>query len=69
MIAIRIARKRAAMMHSTEQFNETNFQDLVSYITLGQNGQVTLHTKTNTEVGKENDYGNHENPETNGHGD
>lgn len=69
MIAIRIARKRAAMMHPTEQFNETNFQDLVSYITLGQNGQVTLHTKTDTEVGKEEDYGNHENPETNGHGD
>ena len=69
MIAARIARKRAAMMHPTEQFNEANFQDLVSYITLGQNGQVTLHTKTDTEVGKEEDYGNHENPETNGHGD
>ena len=69
MIAARIARKRAAMMHPTEQFNETNFQDLVSYITLGQNGQVTLHTKTDTEVGKEDDHGNHENPETNGHGD
>ena len=69
MIAARIARKRAAMMRPTEQFNETNFQDLVSYITLGQNGQVTLYTKTDTEVGKEEDYGNHENPETNGHGD
>lgn len=69
MIAARIARKRAAIMHPTEQFNENNFQDLVSYITLGQNGQVTLHTKTDTEVGKEDDYGNHENSETNGHGD
>ena len=69
MIAARIVRKRAAMMRPTEQFNETNFQDLVSYITLDRNGQVTLRTKTNTEVTEVNDNGSYENPETNRHGD
>lgn len=50
MITAQIARKRALLMHSQENFNIDYFQDLIAYITMNRAGQITLHTKTETEI-------------------
>ncbi|MBQ9045551.1 MAG: recombinase family protein [Oscillospiraceae bacterium] len=49
-VAARIALHRVQMMHPQDTFNCAYFSDLVSYITLNSQGDVTLHTKTNTDV-------------------
>lgn len=53
LIAAQIARKRALLMNCQEEFNKDYFNDLIAYISLNEQGQVTLHTKTETEVSEE----------------
>lgn len=50
MIVAQIARKRAMLMKPQETFNCDYFSDLIAYITLGDSGKVTLHTKVETEI-------------------
>lgn len=50
IVVARIAQKRAALMQPQKTFNCDYFSDLVSYITLGDSGKVTLHTKVDTEI-------------------
>ena len=49
-IAVAIARRMAQTMVTQTEFNEEYFTSLASYITLGDQGRVVLHTKTETEV-------------------
>lgn len=50
-IAASIARKRVRMMTPQEEFSPAYFSDIVAYLTLGSGGQVILHTKTDVEIG------------------
>ena len=50
IIVAQIARKRASMMKSQENFNCDYFSDLIDYITLSSSGKVRLHTKVGTEI-------------------
>ena len=50
IVVAKIAKKRASLMQPQESFNCDYFSDLVSYITLGDSGKVTLHTKVETEI-------------------
>lgn len=50
IVVARIAKKRASLMQPQETFNCDYFSDLVSYITIGDSGMVTLHTKVETEI-------------------
>lgn len=50
LVAARIARKRIEMMKPQQIFNSEYFADMVSYITLSDDGSTTLHTKTETEI-------------------
>lgn len=44
------------MMKMSEDFNPDYFKELISYITLNQQGRTTLYTKTETTIpeGEEN---------------
>jgi hypothetical protein len=53
MVAAQIARKRALMMSPQREFNSDYFNDLISFITLSASGKITLHTKTEAEIGEE----------------
>ena len=50
IVVAKIAKKRASLMQPQKEFNCDYFSDLVSYITLGESGKVTLHTKVETEI-------------------
>ena len=50
IVVAKIAKKRATLMQPQETFNCDYFSDLVSYITIGDSGRVTLHTKVETEI-------------------
>ena len=66
-IAVRVARKRAALMDPQEKFNTSYFIDLVENVVLDAPSRVTLITKTNTSISEgEPDHGSHENPQENG---
>ena len=49
-LAVSIAKKLAQSMATQDEFNPDYFSALVAYITLGAQGRVVLHTKTETEV-------------------
>lgn len=49
-LTVSLARKAAHMMVTQDEFNRDYFTTLASYITLGEQGRVVLHTKTETEV-------------------
>lgn len=49
-LTVSIARKLAQTMVTQDEFNRDYFAALASYITLGEQGRVVLHTKTETEV-------------------
>ncbi len=49
-LAVSIARKLAQTMVTQNEFNQDYFTALTSYITLGDQGRVVIHTKTETEV-------------------
>lgn len=49
-LAVSIARKLAQTMVTQEEFNQDYFTALTAYVTLGAQGRVVLHTKTETEV-------------------
>ena len=49
-LAVSIAKKLAQSMVTQDEFNPDYFSALVAYITLGAQGRVVLHTKTETEV-------------------
>jgi len=67
MIVAQIARKRVTLMNPQETFNCDYFSDLVSYITIGDSGRITLHTKVETEITEgDEDNGCNENTEENG---
>lgn len=66
-IAASIARKRAEMMTPQEEFSESYFTDLVSYISLDDGGRITLHTKTDTEIG-DDDNASNQDTEKDNHG-
>lgn len=53
-IAASIAQKRAEMMTPQDEFSESYFTDLISFISLDGSGRVRLHTKTDTEIGDDN---------------
>ena len=62
MIVAQIAKKRVMLMKPQETFNCDYFSDLISYITLGDSGKVTLHTKVETEIAEgEEPNGSNEN--------
>lgn len=70
MIVAQIARKRVLLMNPQESFNCDYFSDLVSYITIGDSGRITLHTKVETEITEgDEDNGCNEDTEENGHFD
>ncbi|MDD3227827.1 MAG: recombinase family protein [Oscillospiraceae bacterium] len=58
-VAASIARKRAEMMTPQEELQIACFTDLISYIALNEAGKLTLHTKTDTEIG-DDDSGSEE---------
>ena len=67
MIVAQIARKRVTLMNPQETFNCDYFSDLVSYITIGDSGRITLHTKVETEITEgDEDNGCNEDTEENG---
>lgn len=49
-LTVSLARKLAHTMVTQDGFNRDYFTALASYITLGEQGRVVLHTKTETEV-------------------
>lgn len=49
-LTVSIARKLAQTMIPQDEFNRDYFTALASYITLGEQGRVVFHTKTETEV-------------------
>lgn len=49
-LAVSIARKLAQTMVTQDEFNRDYFAALAAYVTLGAQGRVILHTKTETEV-------------------
>ena len=49
-LTVSLARKLAQTMVTQDEFNRDYFTALASYITLGEQGRVVLHTKTETEV-------------------
>ncbi len=49
-LTVSLARKLAHTMVTQDEFNRDYFTALASYITLGEQGRVVLHTKTETEV-------------------
>ena len=49
-LEVSIARKLAQTMVTQDEFNRDYFAALASYVTLGAQGRVVLHTKTETEV-------------------
>ncbi len=49
-LTVSLARKAAHMMVTQDEFNRDYFTALASYIALGEQGKVVLHTKTETEV-------------------
>lgn len=49
-LTVSLARKLAHTMVTQDEFNQDYFTALASYITLGEQGRVVLHTKTETEV-------------------
>lgn len=49
-LTVSIARKLAQTMVTQDEFNPDYFTALASYITLGEQGRVVFHTKTETEV-------------------
>ena len=52
-LEVSIARKLAQTMVTQDEFNRDYFAALASYVTLGAQGRVVLHTKTETEVALE----------------
>ena len=64
MIAAQVARKRVMLMNPQESFNCEYFSDLVSYISIGDSGKITLHTKVDTEITEgDEEFGCNENTE------
>lgn len=57
-IAAAIAQKRAEMMTPQDEFSESYFTDLISFISLDDCGRVTLHTKTDTYIGDDDNASN-----------
>ena len=53
MIAAQIARKRAMLMKPQEFFNPEFFSDLIETVSIGESGQIKIHTKTNTIISEE----------------
>ena len=52
------------LMRPQDFFNPDYFSDLVETISLGESGQIKIHTKTNTIISEEvPDNGSYENPE------
>lgn len=49
-LTVSLTRKLAQTMVTQDEFNRDYFTALTSYITLGEQGKVVLHTKTETEV-------------------
>ena len=49
-LAVSIARKLTQTMVTQDEFNRDYFAALATYVTLGAQGRVVLHTRTETEV-------------------
>ena len=64
-IAASIARKRVSMMTPQEEFSTAYFSDIVAYLTLSGGGKVVLHTKTDVEIGDEENECNQDPQENN----
>ena len=52
MVVAQIARKRVSMMEPQKSFHCRYFSDMIAYITLSRDGKVTVHTKTDTDIGE-----------------
>lgn len=64
-IAASIARKRVSLMTPQEEFSPAYFSDIAAYLTLGSGGKVVLHTKTDVEIGDEENECNQDTKENN----
>ena len=64
-IAASIARKRVSLMTPQEEFSPAYFCDIAAYLTLGSGGKVILHTKTDVEIGDEENECNQDTQENN----
>ena len=64
-IAASIARKRVSLMTPQEEFSPAYFSDIAAYLTLGSGGRVVLHTKTDVEIGDEENECNQDTQENN----
>lgn len=64
-IAASIARKRVSLMTPQEEFSPAYFSDIAAYLTLGSGGKVILHTKTDVEIGDEENECNQDTQENN----
>lgn len=64
-IAASIARKRVSLMTPQEEFSPAYFSDIAAYLTLGSGGKVVLHTKTDVEIGDEENECNQDTQENN----
>ncbi len=49
-IIAQVIKKRISLMKPQEDFNCDYFSDLISYISIGDSGKVTLHTKVETRI-------------------
>jgi len=64
-ITASIARKRVSLMTPQEEFSPAYFSDIAAYLTLGSGGKVILHTKTDVEIGDEENECNQDTQENN----
>lgn len=64
-IAASITRKRVSLMTPQEEFSPAYFSDIAAYLTLGSGGKVVLHTKTDVEIGDEENECNQDTKENN----
>ena len=62
---LQIARKRVSLMTPQEEFSPAYFSDIAAYLTLGSGGKVILHTKTDVEIGDEENECNQDTQENN----
>ena len=57
--------KRVSLMTPQEEFSPAYFSDIAAYLTLGSGGKVVLHTKTDVEIGDEENECNQDTQENN----
>ena len=63
MIAAQVMRKRIMLMRPQEIFNQQYFTELIEAVMLGENGKISIRTKTGTMINEgDTEDGNHKDP-------